>query len=441
MFASSSSSLCRVRWTILVVDKDGNDEHALRKLATNIDNEMNRASEQYLWNSGIDCLRTRVAKDGRLCGSLDYGDNVLDEWFLAWLMVDVVSSHRHNIVVALSDDGDGQFMLVEAASGAMPAWVRRVNSMRARIWVHRGQVHVVPMPHSPAQLGKLPLALEIDSDSFDERLAVDAVLAGTWTRNEASGAIEQALLARTKGFPRAAIEGTRHRVRLVVTRNVAHAIAERPWLVTRAVDSYFSSSSSRRERLEHCDADRWQPAMVAMTRAHFALLMHDADDSGIDEFAAADERVPRPTSARDAAAVKLGVRLVVGVERLASADDEVRRWLGAPDTGVALPPIVADDDTKWLDTMLDKDNALLNSLDANAFSGLPDNPEAFFGNDDNGSSDNESSNDDDSLFSASDSEFEPLDFDASTFQRAISDLSASIGGNNALLKSLQTKFY
>ena len=55
----------------------------------------------------------RSADAWHLAGSLDYGENVLDEWFVVSLLFHIT---KHVDLVGKITDGDGEFLLIEAAS-------------------------------------------------------------------------------------------------------------------------------------------------------------------------------------------------------------------------------------------------------------------------------------------------------------------------------------
>lgn len=88
-----------------------------------------------------------------LWASLSYGDNVEDAWFATALLCQL--SRQLPLVLQLWDAADGQLLLIEAAE-ALPRWVTPTASIN-RAFVYGGQLHLVPLPSSPAHFGRLPL--------------------------------------------------------------------------------------------------------------------------------------------------------------------------------------------------------------------------------------------------------------------------------------------
>ena len=63
-------------------------------------------------------------REGRLAclwGALHFGDNLEDEWFVAWLLRELTA--RLPGLAARAWDNDGEFLLIEAAY-ALPRWLK-----------------------------------------------------------------------------------------------------------------------------------------------------------------------------------------------------------------------------------------------------------------------------------------------------------------------------
>lgn len=77
-----------------------------------------------------------------LWGVLSFGDAVDDEWFAAWLLLEL--TRRVEGASARVWDDDGEFLLIEAAY-SLPRWLKPEVGA-GRVWLHGGRVHVVPLP-------------------------------------------------------------------------------------------------------------------------------------------------------------------------------------------------------------------------------------------------------------------------------------------------------
>lgn len=122
-----------------------------------------------------------AARPPHLWGSLDFGDNLEDEWFVVWLLLELSRAFPVTARCALGAlllpprpvalphccsaaavrgratppypaspqssrawDNDGEFLLIEAAYG-LPRWLKPETAQN-RLWLHAGAVHLVPLP-------------------------------------------------------------------------------------------------------------------------------------------------------------------------------------------------------------------------------------------------------------------------------------------------------
>lgn len=81
-----------------------------------------------------------------LWGTVEFGDNLEDEWFITWLLQQLTL--RIPGTAARVWDNDGEFLLIEAAY-ALPRWLKPETSIN-RVWLAGGQLHIVPLPSSAA---------------------------------------------------------------------------------------------------------------------------------------------------------------------------------------------------------------------------------------------------------------------------------------------------
>lgn len=80
-------------------------------------------------------------------GRLKWGDNIEDEWFATWLLLQLT---KHFPVTSKVWDNDGQFLLIEAAY-SLPRWMKP-ETTENRLWLHQGVIHLIP----PSLLPLLP---------------------------------------------------------------------------------------------------------------------------------------------------------------------------------------------------------------------------------------------------------------------------------------------
>lgn len=79
-----------------------------------------------------------------------------DEWFIVWLLFQL-SRNDPDLAISVVDN-DGQFLLIEAAL-VIPRWIKPENT-KNRVWIHKGNIHIIPLPRTPAELTLVPSNLD-----------------------------------------------------------------------------------------------------------------------------------------------------------------------------------------------------------------------------------------------------------------------------------------
>ncbi len=74
--------------------------------------------------------------------SMRFGECVLDEWFVVWLVFQI--TQRFADTSASVVDVDGEFLLIEAAM-QLPAWASP-ETTASRVWIRGGKLHLIPPP-------------------------------------------------------------------------------------------------------------------------------------------------------------------------------------------------------------------------------------------------------------------------------------------------------
>lgn len=167
---------------------------------------------------------SRLAEPPCLWGTLRYGDNVEDEWFVVSLLYEL--TRQLDGISARVWDDDGEFLLIEAAY-VLPRWLKPETS-RNRIWIHRGQLHIIPLPSKTAggPLSAYP--------SVQEALDIlSCGRAGTLNLR-----VDAAIRARIRGYPEGAL-GQMQWAKCRVPLKVAQVLREEPQLVANAVEAFY----------------------------------------------------------------------------------------------------------------------------------------------------------------------------------------------------------
>ncbi|MBN3311304.1 ECD protein, partial [Amia calva] len=110
---------------------------------------------QYIWQDQTFNIKYCPEKGGvpaHLAGSTRFGDNVEDEWFIVYLMLEITRAFP--LLAARVEDNDGEFLLIEAAD-CLPRWLSPESSEN-RVFLYRGDLHIIPAPPRPGAPGWPP---------------------------------------------------------------------------------------------------------------------------------------------------------------------------------------------------------------------------------------------------------------------------------------------
>ena len=197
--------------------------------------------------------------DAYIEGQTNYGDNVEDEWFIVFLLIQLCKLDP-NLVIQL-EDSDGDFIAIEAAE-YLPKWMNPTTSVN-RVFISQGKVHIIhkkkePLPHGTPSI----------KDAVD-------VVRNTRYDTLASKEIQAAIDAKVKNFP-GSIKKHQHRAHCFVPAAVAEILNADPVLISSAIRSFVYRDSSD---MKACRVMKYFPPEnrvmrnVTMTRCLYAQLM------------------------------------------------------------------------------------------------------------------------------------------------------------------------
>lgn len=158
-----------------------------------------------------------------LFGATRFGDCIDDEWFIVYLL-HTISTYIPESVISLLDN-DGDVILIEAALD-LPAWLDPSNSDN-RVYLHQGQVHIIPLPNTPAAIlqvpttGRLLREKAIDQVRHNQHLTL------------ASTSIQKAIQDRMHRYPEI------HRATCILPHKAAFVLLSEPQLITLAIEAFY----------------------------------------------------------------------------------------------------------------------------------------------------------------------------------------------------------
>ncbi|XP_066549451.1 protein ecdysoneless homolog isoform X2 [Amia ocellicauda] len=185
---------------------------------------------QYIWQDQTFNIKYCPEKGGvpaHLAGSTRFGDNVEDEWFIVYLMLEITRAFP--LLAARVEDNDGEFLLIEAAD-CLPRWLSPESSEN-RVFLYRGDLHIIPAPPRPGAPGWPP---EV-TPSLPQALAL---LCSHPQSCLAAQPIRSAVAKRVTGYP-GRIQASLHRAHCVLPAGVAAVLQRRPDLVAPAVTAFY----------------------------------------------------------------------------------------------------------------------------------------------------------------------------------------------------------
>ncbi|OQR80251.1 protein SGT1ecdysoneless-like [Tropilaelaps mercedesae] len=237
-----------------------------RRLAA-IEDKVRIRVADYMWhverfNLKVVDSPAEVGLEPHLAGSVFYGENVDDEWFVAHLFFEL--TRDDNDLVVQVDDEDGDIFLIEAAN-VLPRWLTPENGDN-RVYLHRGVVHIVPESAIP-------------EEELTIKRAVSFVRA-TPAQSVASAAIQQAVRGKTKDFESAEVmRATKlHRATVALPVRAAAFLRDDPALVADAARAFALRTplDDRALRaMKHFPPEVLVRRSLLLTRFNYALLRHE----------------------------------------------------------------------------------------------------------------------------------------------------------------------
>ncbi|KAI8887952.1 SGT1-domain-containing protein [Backusella circina FSU 941] len=265
--------------------------------------------KDYLWQK--DDFHLSIVKDANndpnypfLYGATRFGDCINDEWFIIYLLFQI-SLHIPESVITLSDN-DGDVLLIEAAL-QLPSWLDPSNSEN-RVYIHRGQVHLIPLPSSPADI------LQFQSTGRLLRQQAIRIIhsAGRNNTTLAETDIQHVIQERIDGYPDAAREEVHHALCLLPKR-AAFVLHSCPQLLPHAIEAFYLRDPFS---LKACSTmTTFPPIQSVETMARFTKTTF-AQTVSQKFYAPKAFRLPSVSQKNKFRQAELGMKVACGLEML-----------------------------------------------------------------------------------------------------------------------------
>ena len=260
-------------------------------------------------------------------GSVAFGDCVSDEWLVAFLVFELTRAFPG--VVAELRDGDGQFLLVEAAM-ELPEWLEPETADN-RCFVFGGELHLLGVDEEEEEGGEggeregkggsLPRRRERAaaprSVTLEEGIRLVRQL-GPSGETLAPERVRRVLAKRLEEAPGKSLVEGRHRTRMALPESLARMLARRPEMAAGAVERFYHRDEEAERRLRRVGRFDWasrREASVKLSRLMFVQLLQQS-------FAAPSARFELPSMESEGRrAAELGMRLTCGFELWAAGTE------------------------------------------------------------------------------------------------------------------------
>ncbi|KAE8324684.1 SGT1 protein-domain-containing protein [Aspergillus sergii] len=180
--------------------------------------------KDYIWQR--EGFRLEITKEDGITflrGRTNFGDSIEDEWVVVYLLREL--SKKHKDIWVKVTDGDGQFLLIEAA-GALPSWLEPEVADN-RVWIHRGEL-VIIKPRN--QKGKVTEKLSLPDS---RRVIVEEP-----ARLMRSAMIQEEAFYRLRNYPQQISENL-HSALIRIPRKIAYLLHQKPAYISSAVEAFY----------------------------------------------------------------------------------------------------------------------------------------------------------------------------------------------------------
>ncbi|GJJ68141.1 hypothetical protein EMPS_00487 [Entomortierella parvispora] len=235
----------------------------------------------YIWHKDAFSLRLQKEKGSvpaYLRGETRFGDCLDDEWLVVHILREITKRIPGSI--ARVQDNDGEFLLIEAADH-IPSWLDPDNSEN-RVFLYEGNLHIIPIATTQEGKKTFPTMLGTKSQAPKLQDALDLI----WQQviiedpsskgafpipTRATARIQQSAFApltvevSSEEYAAFKMREQKHYARCQIPITIARLLKERPELVTRASEAFYTRDTAA---MAVCSRmEKFLPAAVGITSA------------------------------------------------------------------------------------------------------------------------------------------------------------------------------
>ncbi|KAI9260746.1 SGT1 protein-domain-containing protein [Phascolomyces articulosus] len=229
-------------------------------------------------------------------GITRFGDCIHDEWFIVFLLR--LITEKIPDTVATLYDNDGDVLLIEAAMH-LPEWLDPSNSQH-RVGLYQGQVHIIPMPRTPADL------IQVPATELTQTRAID-IIRNPRIETLAEKSIQESIQARQ------VTQDERHHAKCTLPSHAAFVLLQQPQLLPLAVEAFYLRDPIG---LKACSKMQQFPPIDSVTTTITFTKTTYAQTVSQKFYPPKPFRLPPPSNKRSFAMAELGMKVACGLEML-----------------------------------------------------------------------------------------------------------------------------
>ena len=261
-----------VEYHIFLGDSENVTSTTLENLKNDINNFIKPLTKNYIWHRDEFKLKIWEIKNkqpknkqrehlssspNHLYARTYISDNIEDEWFIVFLLLEISLSFP-TLIITVSDN-DGEFLLIEAAN-ELPKWLAKSSNSINRIFIYKGHLQIVPRSigtiETPFQIG---VSTNEPFSSTNEPSLISSlkIISKQLKETKAEENIEKAAFSRIKEFQSRYINQSiefqniqlenrenyqlqeQHKIKCFLPSSLAYLLKKKPNLIAHAV-RYFA---------------------------------------------------------------------------------------------------------------------------------------------------------------------------------------------------------
>eukprot|EP01038_Epipyxis_sp_PR26KG_P004984 gene4984-6967_t len=203
-----------------------------------IKSSISEICQAYIWHKKGIALYLSIEEEYMpIRGTIQYGENIEDEWFLVYVLLELSKRFLDRISISVTD-ADGQFLLIEACDH-IPDWLAPENSLH-RVWIKNGFINIIPIDEPGKTKDGIALHhalhyLKITSNNNNNNNN------GIYENLEL---IQTIISKRTFDLYPNRIFACDHYATCIVTKRAAIILQQYPSLISGAVNAFNSSNDN-----------------------------------------------------------------------------------------------------------------------------------------------------------------------------------------------------